>query len=149
MFGINQQFLMQAFGACFTIAGVAARLGVWKKWYWHSRGAVYGYVPLGLLFILYSVDAIAQEQLGSYLIVYQGAGVLMIVLGVWWSLRPPAFTKPVWVRWIEEYPEQVRDAMAHAAKQGKEWESHVTSRESVGQWAKTLHPRKRRSKSRS
>jgi len=148
MFGIDHQFLMQAFGVCFTIAGVAARLGVWKKWYWVSRGAVYGYAPLGLLFILYSVDAVAQEQLGSYLIVYQGAGVLLIMLGLWWSLRPPAFAKPAWIRWIEEHPEKVREAMARAAKEGKEWESHVTSRESVDQWAKTLRPRKRRSKSR-
>jgi drug/metabolite transporter superfamily protein YnfA len=148
MFGINQQLLMQAFGACFIIAGLAARLGLWKKWYWRTRGAIYGYIPLGLLFILYAFSTLAEERLGSTYVAYQGVGVLLIVLGLWWSVRPPALVKPSWVRWVEEYPESVREAMVRAVEEGEEWESHVESREAVDAWARGLRARKRRSKGR-
>jgi len=146
MFGINSQFLMWMFGAAFMAAGVAARLGLWKNWYWTTRGAVYGYVPLGLLFVVYSFDSSAKERLGSNFFLYQGAVALLVVLGVWWSLRPPGFVKPTWVHWLEEYPEAVRDAMAHAVKEREEWESHVTSRQAVDAWAKTLGKKRRRPK---
>jgi len=149
MFGIDPQFLIQALGFAFIVAGVAARTGTWKNWYWRSRGAVYGYIPLGFLFLLYSFNAQAEERLGAYYVVYQGIGVLLLVLGVWWSLRPPAFVKPRWVRWIEEYPLKVRKAMQRAVENGDDWESHMTSREAVDAWVKTLRSKKRKSKSKT
>lgn len=149
MFEVNQQFLMWMFGAAFIAAGVAGRLSLWKKWYWTTRGAVYGYIPLGLLFIVYSFNPQAEERLGAYFVLYQAAVVLLILLGVWWSLRPPAFVKPTWVHWIEQHPEAVLEAMADAVKGGEEWESHVTSPEAVDAWAKTLRKKKRRPKGKS
>ena len=51
MFGIKQQYFILAFGVCFFALGLAARFGLWKKWYWSSRGTIYGYIPLGMVFI--------------------------------------------------------------------------------------------------
>lgn len=149
MLGINQQLLMWMFGAAFAAAGAAARLGRWKKWYWTSRGAVYGYVPLGLLFFVYAFNADAEELLGPHVWLYHAVVVLLIAVGVWWSLRPPAFVKPAWVLWVEEYPQAVQEAMADAAKEDEAWESHVASQEAVSAWAQTLRKKQRRSKATS
>ena len=143
MFGISQQLLMWMFGAAFIAAGLAARLGRWKNWYWTTRGAVYGYTPLGLLFIVYSFNGEAQTWPSPYSQLYQVAVVLLIAVGVWWSLRPPAVVKPAWVRWVEVHPQSVWEAMAGAVKDGGEWEFHVASPEAVNAWAKALARKKR------
>jgi hypothetical protein len=138
MFPLDTKLLLQAFGVVFFGIGMAARLGLWKRWYWKTRGTVYGYVPLGLLFLLYSFEALAAERLGSRYVFFQGAVGLLIVLGLWWSLRPPAFVRPAWVRWVERHPRAVIQAMSTAAEEDEGWEQHVTSREAVDAWAKSL-----------
>jgi uncharacterized membrane protein YccC len=147
--GINQQFLILLFGAVFTALGVTARLGVWKNWYWRSRGTVYGYIPFGLVFILYSFNAVAKAQPPPSYLLFQGAIVLLIACGVWWSVRPPALIKPAWVRWVEAYPQDVREAMAKAVEQGKNWEARVRSKEALAEWASSLGSRKSKSEGRS
>jgi hypothetical protein len=118
--------------------GVATRLGVWKDWYWHAHGTVYGYAPLGLLFLLYSFDAEAAAQLGRYRVLYQATYWLLVACGLWWSLRPPAWVKPNWVRWVEACPENTRRAMLKAVDRKEEWKPHVSSEEQVHAWALAL-----------
>lgn len=146
MFGLDAQLLLRLFGITFIALGLAARLGVWKNWYWRSRGTVYGYIPLGLLFIVYSFNALAVARLGSYYILYQGLFVLLIVWGLWWTVHPPIFIKPIWVRWVEAYPKEVFDTIVKAVEQGEKWEAHVVSPEKLELWVKSLRAKKRRSK---
>jgi hypothetical protein len=128
----------------FLALGVGARLGVWKKWYWGTKGAIYGYLPMGLVFLLYGFDSKATARLGSLHIAYQALMVLLGLCGLWWTFRPPAFVKPAWVRWVEAYPQNLYDAMAKAVKQGEAWEAHMASPESVDAWVKSLRPKNRK-----
>jgi hypothetical protein len=146
MFPLDAKLMLQALGLVFVALGGAARLGLWKQWYWKSRGTVYGYIPLGGLFLVYSLDSLAVERLGSRYILFQGLIGLLIALGLWWSIRPPAFVKPAWVRWLERHPKQVLQAMAQAAEEDKGWEQQVVSQEAVDHWAKALQKRPPRSK---
>ena len=142
----DPQILSTLFGVAFIAIGLAARLGLWKKWYWRTRGSVYSYVPLGALFILFTFSGQAAERLGPYHILYQGLMGLLVVLGAWWSLRPPEFVKPTWVRWVEAYPKNVYQAMLKAVEDGEVWEPHVASREDLEAWVKSLRGKKARSK---
>ncbi len=149
MFPIDPRLLLQAFGLIFVGLGAAARLGLWKQWYWKSRGTVFGYIPLGALFLVYSFNSLAVDRLGSRYFLFQALIGLLIVLGLWWSLRPPALVKPVWVRWLERHPKNVIQAMARAAEEDKDWEQHVVSQEAIDRWAKTVQMRGPRPKRRS
>ena len=140
----SRTFLTQAFGVIFLGLGLAARAGLWKKWYWGSKGAVYGYLPMGLVFVLYALDSQAVARMGPYHIAYQALMVLLGLCALWWTLRPPAFVKPTWVRWVEAYPQNLYDAMAKAVKRGDAWEAHVTSAESIDGWVKSLRPKNKR-----
>jgi hypothetical protein len=104
IFNFDTQLLLQAFGFIFIGIGVVARLGMWKQWYWRSKTSVYGYIPLGLIFLLVSYHDLAQERLGLNFWIYQAGYAVPILLAVWWVARTPAFVKPNWVRWIEAYP---------------------------------------------
>jgi hypothetical protein len=142
----DPKFLLLAFGVIFTALGLAAHLGMWKKWYWRSRGAVYGYVPLGLMFLLYSFNEQLTTLFGPLKWIYWGMYGLLIGLGVWWSLRPPRFVKPAWVHWIEAYPQQVFGMMEKAAQDDPQWDSYMGSPESIEAWLKTLKAEKRKIK---
>jgi hypothetical protein len=145
MFPWDPKLLLQILGLVFVSIGAAARLGLWKQWYWKTRGTVYGYIPLGLLFLIYAFNDLAAEQLGSRYFLYQIAIGLVLVLGVWWSIRPPGFVKPAWVRWVERHSEAVRQVMGQDADKDKDWERHVASPEAVDAWAKALQrPKSRR-----
>ncbi len=148
MFGIDPAILITLFGLTFSGVGLAARLGLWKDWYWRTRGSVYGYVPLGLLFILYAFNERAAERLGQYYTFYQGLLALLMIVGVWWSLRAPDWIKPTWVRWVEQYPDTTREAMQKAVEAGEDWQPHMASPEALEAWVKTLRPQKARSKRR-
>jgi len=142
IFNFDPTLLLQAFGFIFLSLGVAARLGLWKKWYWRTKGAVYGYIPLGLLFLVYSFNDLAKERLGPYLWVYQVSIGILIILGVWLSFRPPEFVKPAWVRWVEAQPTQVLKAMEQDALDDPNWERHIISPEAVDLWANSLKLKK-------
>ena len=148
MLGIDPAKLISLFGLTFASVGLAARMGLWRDWYWRTRGSVYSYVPLGLLFMLYAFNDQAPQRFGQYYIAYQALLVLLMVVGAWWSLRPPDWIKPTWVRWVEEYPDSVREAMQKAVEAGEDWQPHMASRESLEAWAKTLRPQKAKSKRR-
>jgi hypothetical protein len=146
MFDIDPTLLLQAFGLIFLGVGMAARLGVWKKWYWRTKGSMYGYMPLGLMFLLYSFYEPVKERLGTSFWMFQSLFLVLIAIGAWLSLRPPAFIKPTWVRWVEAHPKDVRQAMERAATDDPTWEQHVTSPEAVDAWARTLKFKNPRSK---
>jgi len=137
---------MWLFGGAFVIVGVIARFGFWKGWYWRSRGAAYGYVPLGLLFVVYSFSAQAREMLAGRYWLYEVLELALVVIGVWWSMRPPEFVKPAWVRRVETYPPSDREAMAQAVGDGADWEPNVVSEEALEAWVVSLRPRKSRAK---
>ena len=137
---------MWLFGGTFVIAGVIARLGLWKGWYWRSRGAAYGYMPLGLLFVAYSLSTQAREMLGGSYLLFELFMLALVAVGVWWSMRPPEFVKPAWVRRVEAYPPADREAMAQAVDDGADWESQVVSEEALEAWVVSLRPKKGRAR---
>ncbi len=147
MFGIDPSDLIIIIGVGFILLGIAARMGYWKKWYWGTRGGAYAYLPAGLVFILYTYDGYFKESLGSYYFLYWVAIILLVGCCIWWAIRPPAFIKPDWVRWIEKHPRQVKNAMAAEVEAGKAWEDYIISEDAVDQWAKSLKgkpPKKKR-----
>jgi hypothetical protein len=141
-FNFDTQLLLQAFGIIFIGLGVVVRLGTWKKWYWRSKTTIYSYIPIGLIFLLVSVQDLAKEQLGTNYWIYQACYAIPVALAIWWVARTPAFIKPAWVRWIEAYPPKIYQAMQEDALADAEWERHVTSQKEVEIWAKSLERRK-------
>ena len=137
----DDQTLLVLFGVVFLGMGLAARLGMWKAWYWRTRGGAYGYIPLGLLFIVYSLRPELTALFGTELAFFVVFG-LMLLVGVWWSFAPPDFMKPGWVRWVEDQPERVQEAMRERADGDTEWREHLESREAVEQWARRLKNRR-------
>ncbi len=135
---VSNQLLIQAFALVFIVLGLVARLGIWKKWYWQSRGLAYGYIPLGCLFLLYSFYDPLLKMVGSYTWLMPVFFALILAVGIWWSVRPPPFIKPVWVGWVEKHPGYVIEAMAVSAKKSNEWEKHVISEEAVDAWARSF-----------
>lgn len=135
---INTQDLLRLLGIGFAAAWIFVRVGYWKSWYWRSRGGPYAYLPLGVVFFLYTFQGIAEERLGSSYFLYFGGMILLVLVCLWWSLRPPSFVQPAWVRWIEEHPKRVRDAMAKEVEKNEDWEAHVESKQAVEAWARAL-----------
>ena len=149
MIKFDPSLLLQAFGLIFLTLGMAARLGIWKKWYWRSKGSMYGYIPLGLLFLLYSFYEPMKARLGASFWMFQSLFGVLILVGGWWSVRPPGFIKPTWVRWIEVYPRDVRQAMERAATDDPSWDQHVTNPEAIEAWARALKYKNPRTKANS
>jgi uncharacterized membrane protein len=144
MFKFDPTLLIMAFGVIFISLGIAARLGLWKKWYWQSHGSAYGYIPIGCLFIFYSYYDTLKIILGANSWLFPVLFGLLAALGIWWSVRPPSFIKPKWVRWIEKHPSNLVEAMKRAANQSTDWECYITNEEAVDAWARTIKiPRKR------
>lgn len=138
MFDIDTEVVLRFVGYGFMITWVVVRAGLWKGWYWRTRGGVYAYLPLGLVFVLYSYQEMIQAALGSDFIWFIVFMFLLGVLCIWLSLRPPDFVKPAWVRWIDEHPSRIRKAMAAAVEEGETWEEHVQSQQAVNRWAQSL-----------
>ena len=142
MLNLNPQIFLQVLGIVFIGIGLAARLGLWKKWYWKSSGTVYSYIPLGLMFILFSLETMAKERLASYIWLFWAFFVVLIALGIWWVMRTPAFIKPTWVRRVEKHPRNALKAMQEAVEDDPDWEQHVVSEEAIIAWIKTLEVKK-------
>jgi len=138
MLNVDQSQIIRLLGLGFILAGLVARLGTWKKWYWKTPKAIYGYIPLGLLFILFSFNELAEEQLGSRYFLYLIGFAVLGVCVVWFSQRPMDFLKPKWVRWVEAHPKRIRNLMVDQVDDGEEWEHHLESEESVNAWARSL-----------
>lgn len=139
MFPTNStQIILPIFGVIFTGLGLAACLGYWKKWYWQTHGAVYGYIPLGFLFILFAVYQSGNPVFAAYPWLFPTIFALFAAIVVWWSIRPPGFLKPSWIRWVEKHPKGVVEAMRAAVKDQADWSTHLTSQAAVDSWAKSL-----------
>lgn len=138
MFDINTDVLLRFIGVGFALAWVIVRLGYWKGWYWRTRGGVYAYLPLSVVFYLYTYRDLAQERLGANFFLYYGVIILLASICVWWSVKPPAIIQPAWIRWIEEYPPRIRKAMTNEAQEDVKWEQNVQSKEAVDAWARRL-----------
>lgn len=138
MLNIEQGQIIRLLGFGFVLIGLAARLGYWKKWYWKTSTAAYGYIPLGLVFILFSYNELAEGQLGDrYFLYLIGFGFLAICV-VWFTQRPMNFLKPRWVRWVEVHPARIRKLMEQQVEDGEDWEHHIESQETVDAWARRL-----------
>jgi hypothetical protein len=147
MFNFDQTQVIRLLGFGFIAAGLVARFGTWKKWFWKMRRGVYGYVPLGLLFILFTYNTQAEERLGSYYFLYLAAFVILGICVIWFSQRPPAVLKPPWVKWLEAHPPRILKLMEQQVEDGEEWEPHVANQEAVNAWARSLkgkQPRKKK-----
>ncbi|MDX9864230.1 MAG: hypothetical protein RBT34_05425 [Anaerolineaceae bacterium] len=135
---LEPNFIIQTIGLVFIVTGVLLKIGAWKSWYPHSRGGVYGYVPMGLLFILYSFQAQAETWLGKQYFLYIAAFIALFLLAIYVSLRPPQWMKPEWVQWIEKHPARIRKAMKAEMGSNKQWQELVTSEKTVDAWARQL-----------
>jgi hypothetical protein len=129
--------LIVIMGGLFIVIGILVRFGLWKSWYWRSRGGAYAYVTMGMVFILYAGISRISEQGGIIYYLYIALFLLMIGLTVYFSLRPPAWMKPTWVTWIEKHPKSVVKAMKEAAQDSDfDWKERVVDEKSVDLWAK-------------
>ncbi|MBN1265178.1 MAG: hypothetical protein JXA25_06780 [Anaerolineales bacterium] len=136
---INQVRLLQVVGGIFIALGFAARSGFYKKWYWSGRGGAYAYIPLGLMFILFTFHDWAEQTLSQPMYYgFLGLFGLFGIFCVWWTLKPPRFLQPRWVRWIEKHPRRVVQMMKSEVEAGEEWEEIIKSEEAIDQWAKVL-----------
>jgi hypothetical protein len=149
LFNFDTPFLLRTFGLIFIGIGIVARLGIWKKWYWRSRGMVYSYIPIGVVFFLYGLNEPARARLGTFYWFYQLGYAIPVIAALWWMVRPPSFVKPDWVRWVEAYPEKTFQAMQQAAEEDPNWESHVASEQKVAAWVKSLGKGKNKPKAKS
>lgn len=133
---LNPQLIILVIGLIFVALGIAARGGWWKKWYWRTRGGAYGYIPMGILFLVYAFEEkIAQYTSEPTVIAIY---VVLAILVVYLSLRPPRWIKPNWIHWVEEQTPAAQRAMRNAAKDDDDWMMHMNTRDAVHKWAKQL-----------
>ena len=124
-------------GGFFIILGIFVRLGLWKNWYWRSRGGAYAYIPMGIVLMLYSYHDDIRQQGGNAYLLYLVVIGLFMVLTLYFSLRTPGWIKPAWVTWIETHPQHIVTKMKSAVVDGdKEWKHYVKDEESIDRWAK-------------
>ena len=133
---LNPQLIILLIGLIFVALGIAALTGWWKKWYWRTRGGAYGYIPMGLLFVIYAYEAQVAQYIGAAGVIT--AYVVLAVLVVYLSLRPPRWIKPNWIRWVEDLPAAMQKAMRAVAKEDDDWMTHMNTQEAVKKWAKQL-----------
>ena len=130
---LDLPIFMQALGVGFILIGFSVRTGLWKNWYWRTRGGAYAYVPMGIIFLMYSFQDLLIQRFGLPLVV--AIFVVFIALVLWFSLRPPEFLKPIWVTWVEKNPKKVIRAMGQEVIDGEKWEPWVASEADVDAWA--------------
>jgi hypothetical protein len=132
----DAQLITLIVGLIFVGLGIAVRLGTWKGWYWRTRGGVYGYIPMGIMFMVYAYQEALFMDMNVFIpiILYSLLGILVVFL----SLRPPRWVKPAWILWLEELPKASLKAIHKAVNDGDEWQSHVSSQRDVQDWAKSL-----------
>jgi len=135
---MNQDWIIRLLGFFFVLFGVSIRLGYWRNLYWASKGGIYGYIPMGLLFVLYSYyEDIITNLAGYHLLFYVAFGFLMLS-AILLTIKKPRWIKPAWVIWIEKYPQRVRKAMLEDVKNNPEWERNTLDEQAVDHWARKL-----------
>jgi hypothetical protein len=134
---MDTKLYIQILGGIFIVVGILIRLGFWKGWYWRSRGGGYAYIPMGIVLLLYTYIS-EIEAIGGF--IYYGYIALFLIfigLTVYFSLRPPEWMKPKWVKWVEKYPKSVVKAMKEAALEGNlDWKDNLDDEESIDKMAK-------------
>jgi hypothetical protein len=135
---MNESWIIRLLGIFFVMLGLTIRMGYIKKLYFASRGGIYGYIPMGLLFVLYTYFEGVTATNPAMINYYYAAFGILLALTVYLSIAKPRFVKPTWVTWVEKYPEKVIKAMAEDVKSNNEWEKNTVSEEAVDKWAKSL-----------
>jgi len=135
---LDVNYIVMVLGGVFVVVGFYIRMGNLKQVYWKSRRSMFGYIPLGLFFILAGYYNTASRQgpyiFYSYLVLF----ALLAGLTLFFSARPPDFIKPDWIRWIEKHPRSIQKAMLGEATENEEWKQKVVSETAVDAWAKQL-----------
>ncbi|HEY1298638.1 MAG TPA: hypothetical protein VGJ60_36620 [Chloroflexota bacterium] len=109
-------------GAAFIVVGVIARGGRYhagiERTYLrrdlpkYQRNAVFALLPIGVAFVCLSAGAGLMQAHGTLATgrdvdpLTNGLmilGIAALITGVWWTLRPPGWAKPGWIR---EYDRQ-------------------------------------------
>jgi hypothetical protein len=135
---MNELWLIRMLGVFFALFGIAIRLGYFKKMYFASKGGIYGYLPMGLLFVVYSYyEEFKTVNPDSMLYYYVVFGVL-IALTLYLSIAKPKWMKPIWVGWVEKHPAKVINKMTEAIKTDTEWEKNLVNEAGVDAWVKKL-----------
>lgn len=125
-------------GAVFVFFGIYIRMGNLKQVYWKSRRSVFGYIPLGLLFIMAGYYETASKQPFYIFYPYIALFVILVGLTLFVASRPPNFIKPDWIRWVEKYPNSIQKAMQAEVLDNTDWKSKLKSEADVDAWAKQL-----------
>jgi hypothetical protein len=132
-------FFIPLLGAAFVLAGIYIRMGYMKQVYWKSRRSMFGYIPLGLVFILVGYYNTFSSQAPYIFYGYIALLAIMVMFTLYVSSsRPPAFIVPEWIKWVEKYPKNIQKAMRIEADVDDEWKQYVTSEAGVDAWAKEL-----------
>lgn len=135
---MNESWIIRLLGIFFVMLGVTIRLGYLKKLYFASRGGIYGYIPMGLLFILYTFYEEVSMNNPDYMIYYYVAFGLLLAFTLYLSVAKPRFIKPNWTLWLEKFPATVIKAMTEEVKTNPEWEKNTVDEEAVNKWAKSV-----------
>lgn len=135
---MNEIWIIRMLGVFFALFGIAIRLGYFRKMYFASKGGIYGYLSMGLLFVLYSYYDEYKAGNPDNMLVYYVAFGLLIALTLYFSLAKPKWMKPTWVTWIEKYPPKVVNKMTEEIKENPDWEKKTIDEASVDAWAKQL-----------
>jgi len=135
---MNQLWIIRILGAFFALFGLAIRLGYFKKMYFASKGGIYGYLPMGLLFVVYAYYEEFKSVYPDSMTIYYAVFGILIALTLYFSLVKPAWMRPTWVTWVEKYPPKVIRKMTDIVKNSADWEKNVASEAAVDAWAKKL-----------
>jgi len=135
---MNESWIIRLLGHFFVMLGVTIRMGYLKKLYFASRGGIYGYIPMGLLFALYTYYEEVTAKNPGYINYYYAAFGVLLAFTLYLSIAKPRFIKPTWTLWVEKFPAKVIKAMTEDVKNNPDWEKNTLSEETVNKWAKSL-----------
>jgi hypothetical protein len=135
---LDNNFFIPLIGVAFILVGIYIRMGYMKQVYWKSRRSMFGYIPLGLVFILVGYYSTYSNKAPYVFYAYIALLVILVVLTVYLTSRPPNFIKPEWIKWIEKYPKKIQKAMKGDTEVDDDWKQRVTSEADVDAWAKEL-----------
>ncbi|NPV39791.1 MAG: hypothetical protein HPY72_00400 [Anaerolineae bacterium] len=135
---MNELWIIRMLGIFFVMLGIVIRMGYLRKLYFASRGGIYGYIPMGLVFILYTFYEEVKTTRPELIYYYYAAFGILIAAAVYLSVAKPRFIKPAWTIWLDKYPEKVIKSMTEDIKNNPDWEKNTVNEEAVERWAKSL-----------
>ncbi len=138
MFNFDVGLLLIVFGSAFIIAWLMGLFWNWRSWYWRSQRAIYGYLPIGLLFFLANWEVQLQNIPFLNIWVLRGLYLLLISVAIWLTVRPPEFIKPKWIQQIEREPKWVYKEMVNQINKGYDWKKRFVDNNSLESWIKEI-----------